>query len=83
MKSNKEQEREELQRLVDEYLEDGNEIEQVPTGLSGGRAAFHGYKTANGKAQLYCLSEKKAGFETQRITLSTKGKMSNIQSKVS
>ena len=40
MKSNKEQEREELQRLVDEYLEDGNEIEQVPTGLSGGRAAF-------------------------------------------
>ena len=46
---------EELQRLVDEYLENGGEIQKIPEGVS--KDVF---KTINNKRQLYSLSKPKA-----------------------
>ena len=42
---------EELQRLVDEYLEGGGEIQKIPEGVSK-----YMFKTINNKRQLYSLS---------------------------
>ncbi len=46
---------EELQRMVDEYLEGGGEIQKIPEGVSKDM-----FKTINNKRQLYSLSQPKA-----------------------
>ena len=51
----KESDREELQKMVDEYLNGGGEIEQIPEGVS--KDAF---RTINNKKQLYSLGKQKA-----------------------
>jgi hypothetical protein len=70
MNTGKNEERKELQRLVDEYLESGGEIVQVPIGVSGNGFNFHGHRTLKGKAHLHSLSNKsKDGFHKHRIYL--------------
>ena len=67
----KESDREELQSLVDEYLNGGGEIEQIPEGVS--KDAF---RTINNKKQLYSLGSPKAraGISNfQRSASSRKG----------
>ena len=61
----KESDREELQSLVDEYLNCGGEIEQIPEGVS--KDAF---RTINNKKQLYSLGNPTA-----------KAKIPNVQRK--
>ena len=51
----KESDREELQRLLDEYLSSGGEIEQIPEGVSKDE-----FRTINNKKQLYSLGKPKA-----------------------
>ena len=46
---------EELQRLVDEYLENGGEIQKSPEGVSKDM-----FKTINNKRQRYSLRQPKA-----------------------
>ena len=72
MNSGKDMERKELQEMVDEYLRNGGKIQQIPIGMTGDTARFHGYKTANNKVQLYGLSDKRkrTGFHKERIILS-------------
>ena len=67
MNSTKDEEREELERLVDEYKRKGGKIQQVPTGTSSNGFAFHGHRSINGKQQLYL--SKRPGFHTERIKL--------------
>ena len=70
MNTGKNEERKELQRLVDEYLENGGEIVQVPTGVSGNGFNIHRHRTLKGKTHLHSLSNKsKEGFRKQRIYL--------------
>ena len=61
----KESDREELQKMVDEYLNGGGEIEQIPEGVS--KDAF---RTINNKKQLYSLGHPTA-----------KAKIPNVQRK--
>ena len=55
MGSDKEDVRDELKRMVDEYLENGGEIQKIPEGVSKDM-----FKTINNKRQLYSLSQPKA-----------------------
>ena len=56
---------EELQRLVDEYLENGGEIQKIQEGVSKDM-----FKTINNKRQLYSLSNP-----------TVRAKITNIQRK--
>ena len=60
---------EELQRLVDEYLENGGEIQKIPEGVSKDM-----FKTINNKRQLYSLSQPKprAGIANFQRSLSSR-----------
>ena len=71
MNSGKKEQQDELKRLVDEYLKNGGEIEQVPSGVSGNQFKFHGHRTFKGKAHLHNLSPKE-GFAKHRIYLTQK-----------
>ena len=71
MNSGKKEQQDELKRLVDEYLNNGGEIEQVPSGVSGNQFKFHGHRTFKGKAHLQNLSTK-VGFAKHRIYLTQK-----------
>ena len=73
MGSDKQDVRDELKRMVDEYLKDGGKIEQIPVGVTGDGVRFHSSTGSKAKFKLYGLSQKnkkkKAGFHTQRIKL--------------
>jgi len=58
----KESDREELQKMVDEYLNGGGEIEQIPEGVS--KDAF---RTINNKKQLYSLGKPTARAKIPNI----------------
>ena len=68
----------ELANMVDEFVKNGGEIEQIPSGISADYLRFNGHKTAEGKVQLYNLSESanknriESGFRRERIVLSPK-----------
>lgn len=65
---------EELQKLVDEYLENGGEIQKIPEGVSKDM-----FKTINNKRQLYSLSHPTARAKIpniQRKRIIGKGGMS-------
>ena len=73
MGSDKEDVRDELQRIVDEYLKDGGKIEQVPAGVTSGGIRFHSSTGGKAKSKLYEQKNKnknkKAGFHTHTILL--------------
>ena len=60
---------EELQRLVDEYLENGGEIQKIPEGVSKDM-----FTTINNKRQLYSLSQPqaRAGISNFQRSLSSR-----------
>ena len=64
----------ELANMVDEFVKNGGEIEQIPSGISADYLRFHGHRTAK-RNQLYNLSEKsdksrkRAGFHRESIVL--------------
>tara|TARA_R100000988_G_scaffold57008_1_gene28483 strand:+ start:860 stop:1093 length:234 start_codon:yes stop_codon:yes gene_type:complete len=68
----------ELANMVDDFVKNGGEIEQIPSGIGVGYLRFNGHKTAEGKVQLYNLSESanknriESGFRRERIVLNPK-----------
>ena len=61
-----------LSDMVDEYLERGGEIIEVPIGVSGNEFKFHGLVIPAKRAQLYGLSHKsktRPGFDREKILL--------------
>ena len=73
MGSDKEDVRDELKRMVDEYLKDGGKIEQIPVGVTGDGVRFHSSTGSKAKSKLYEQrnknKNKKAGFHTHTILL--------------
>ena len=64
-----------LSDMVDEYLERGGEIIEVPIGVSGNEFKFHGLVIPAKRAQLYGLSHKsktRPGFDREKILLNIK-----------
>jgi len=64
-----------LSDMVDEYLERGGEIIEVPIGVSGNEFKFHGLVIPANRAQLYGLSHKsktRPGFDREKILLNVK-----------
>tara|TARA_R100001082_G_C4256160_1_gene113567 strand:+ start:164 stop:394 length:231 start_codon:yes stop_codon:yes gene_type:complete len=64
-----------LSDMVDEYLERGGEIIEVPIGVSGNEFKFHGLVIPAKRAQLYGLSHKsktRPGFDREKILLNVK-----------
>tara|TARA_R100000988_G_scaffold100493_3_gene71278 strand:- start:187 stop:423 length:237 start_codon:yes stop_codon:yes gene_type:complete len=65
----------ELANMVDEFVKNGGEIEQIPPGISADYLRFHGHRTAKTRNHLYNLSEKssesrkRAGFHRESIVL--------------
>ena len=61
-----------LSDMVDEYLERGGEIIEVPIGVSGNEYKFHGLVIPAKKAQLFRLSrhsKTRPGFHREKILL--------------
>ena len=61
-----------LSDMVDEYLERGGEIIEVPIGVSGNEFKFHGLVIPAMKAQLFGLSrhsKTRPGFHREKILL--------------
>ena len=61
-----------LSDMVDEYLERGGEIIEVPIGGSGNEFKFHGLVIPAKKAQLFGLSrhsKTRPGFHREKILL--------------
>ena len=61
-----------LSDMVDEYLERGGEIIEVPIGVSGNEFKFHGLVIPAKKAQLFGLSrhsKTRPGFHREKILL--------------
>ena len=69
----KEDVRDELQKMVDEYLKEGGKIEQVPVGVTSGGIRFHSSIGGKSESKLYeqrnKKKNKKAGFHTHTILL--------------
>ena len=64
-----------LSDMVDEYLERGGEIIEVPIGVSGNEFKFHGLVIPAKRAQLYGLSHKsktRPGVDREKILLNVK-----------
>ena len=64
-----------LSDMVDEYLERGGKILEVPIGVSGNEFKFHGLVIPAKRAQLYGLSHKsktRPGFDREKILLNVK-----------
>ena len=64
-----------LSDMVDEYLERGGEIIEVPIGVSGNEFKFHGLVVPAKRSQLYGLSHKsrtRPGFDREKILLNVK-----------
>jgi len=75
MSKTKADESHELKVMVDEYLERGGEIVEVPVGVSGSEFKFHGLVVPAKKSQLYGLSHKsrtRPGFDREKILLNVK-----------
>ena len=61
-----------LSDMVDEYLERGGEIIEVPIGVSGNEFKFHGLVIPAKQAQLFGLrrhSKTRPGFHREKILL--------------
>ena len=61
-----------LSDMVDEYLERGGEIIEVPIGVRGNEFKFHGLVIPAKKAQLFGLSihsKTRPGFHREKILL--------------
>jgi|TARA_R110002020_G_scaffold150406_4_gene327097 hypothetical protein len=74
----KKEQSDELEQMVQEFKKNGGKVEQVPEGVSAEYLRFNGHRTADGKVQLYNLSESanknriESGFRRERIVLSPK-----------
>jgi len=78
MNTEKDSERKELQRMVDQFLSKGGKIEQVPIGVSGNDHKYHGYRVIGGKTHLHGLSQEKKGFRKERIFLTPSTRSSSV-----
>ena len=69
----KEDVRDELQKMVDEYLKEGGEIELVRVGVTSVGIRFHSSIGGKSESKLYeqrnKKKNKKAGFHTHKILL--------------
>jgi|TARA_R110000824_G_scaffold114378_1_gene264836 hypothetical protein len=75
MDKTKAEESQELSVMVDEYLNKGGVIHEIPVGMSGNDPRLHGLIIAPKKSQLFGLSrhsKSRPGFHREKILLNEK-----------
>ena len=61
-----------LSEMVDEFVEAGGKITQVPIGVGAHHAKFHGLVVSSGKSEnfgMFAHSQSRPGFHREKILL--------------